>query len=347
MISNWKHELIELAQDSSSSGLHKLLFKLSELLATPNKVRRHDVVVAINALYCTGKIRYNDLPLSVALHLAHGDIDEAHEVLVECLHLPDNELVNIIHKNGRHHSRAISNRQDINVAVTDALLLTKDLETVVTVAKNLGAKLSPLGVAIAVNMAFESEELVSPLIYRNETGTKHAATLYYLTSSKDDKEGAIKKWGLTHTHMNSGLMAAVERMTSRLEFCDDDTVDQVAKNMVARGMVTVDTIMYAADKGIRPLLFRLLEAMSGVPHQEIRSFIDKDQCDRFAAVARYIDLSPPQFASVFLRANGSRVRPPGLIGKALTIYSHLSHERAARIIKHIISAQDYAKKAAE
>ena len=98
----------------------------------------------------------------------HSEIAVAAPVLLRSPALSDAALVELASHLGRQHLRAISSRQALNEALTDALLARGDTDVCRVLAKNAGAKFSESGYATIVAAAGPNKDIAESLILRPE-----------------------------------------------------------------------------------------------------------------------------------------------------------------------------------
>jgi uncharacterized protein (DUF2336 family) len=94
---------------------------------------------------------------------ADDDIAVAGPILTQSDRLADANLVEIINTKSQGHMLAISKRERLDCAVTDALVERGDGEVVRTVAKNAGAQFSDAGFGILVGRSW-ADELLAEIV---------------------------------------------------------------------------------------------------------------------------------------------------------------------------------------
>ena len=116
----------------------------------------------------------------------HNDALVAAPVLRNSNRLSEKDLVEIAKTRSQQHLLAISGRESLNEALTDALMRLGDANVSNALARNAGAKFSECGYATLVGRAERDESLTEKLGLRLDLPAKSAAR----TSCKGDRPGA-------------------------------------------------------------------------------------------------------------------------------------------------------------
>jgi uncharacterized protein (DUF2336 family) len=121
---------------------------------------------------------FANAPIKVVEALStDDDIAVAGPVLTQSPRLADGNLLEIINTKSQAHLLAISKRQGLDSALTDALVSRGDGEVVRTVAKNAGAEFSEAGFDMLVGRSWADEFLAEAVGMRRDLPSHHLEKL--------------------------------------------------------------------------------------------------------------------------------------------------------------------------
>lgn len=120
----------------------------------------------------------NDVPKDLIDYLANDSINVAYPILVHSVLLSEDDLIEIIDRQGQAHRIAIAKRPEIGEAVTEKLVRTDDAAVILAAVQNLTAHFSQPVMSHLVDRSYEEAALREPLARRPDLGTKLARRLY-------------------------------------------------------------------------------------------------------------------------------------------------------------------------
>jgi len=176
-------ELERLATEGSSTKQDELLDRVTDLyFLTTEKQNASETVVfgelierIAYVLELKSRARLAErmsesygAPHKLIIRLATDDIGVAQPILEKSPVLRDADLVCIAAKHGQDHLHAISNRSELNPAVTDALIRRGNDFVLAQLAENQGAEMSSGGLQRLSERAGDSSELYSALEMRTD-----------------------------------------------------------------------------------------------------------------------------------------------------------------------------------
>jgi uncharacterized protein (DUF2336 family) len=110
----------------------------------------------------------DDAPTDLIVLLANDVIDVAYPLLAKSPKLCDQDLIDVVTRHARRHALAISKRESVSEAVSDALVETGDSEVVVSLLQNDGAALSATTMDGLVADSEKMETYRTPLLGRKD-----------------------------------------------------------------------------------------------------------------------------------------------------------------------------------
>ncbi len=110
----------------------------------------------------------DDAPEDLIVLLANDVIDVAYPLLAKSPKLCDQDLIDVVARHARQHSLAVSKRETVSEAVSDALVKTGDSEVVVSLLQNDGAMLSAKTMDGLISDSEHQEAYRAPLLGRKD-----------------------------------------------------------------------------------------------------------------------------------------------------------------------------------
>lgn len=232
------NELVDAARDSSAGGRAQLLESLNAIclksgqeLSPSEKAIVFDIfrqlvqVVEVRVRKTLARILSDrgDVPHDLLMTLANDDIDVAEPVLRLSHVLEDTDLIKVIASQAEAHQLAISKRDNLSIAVTDALVETQNRNVICSLLRNEGAEIREGTMQILVEQSIDDREYQELVSRRRELTTDMARRMYSwvgeaLRSHLTETFPAID-WELDET-----VSEAVTRALEETDFADEDGV---------------------------------------------------------------------------------------------------------------------------
>ncbi|MEX2614492.1 MAG: DUF2336 domain-containing protein [Alphaproteobacteria bacterium] len=175
--------LLQMALDRTVTGRGELARSIADLcLEDDSGLNEREIRLIFDILYrlihrVEMKVRRDlaqrlasrdDVPRDLIVTLANDQIDVAYPVLVGSTQLQDEDLIAITHDRAVSHHIAITLREYISIAVSDALIATDNVEVIDSLVRNPAAELSEPTIARLVEMSRDRPPLRRPLLQRPE-----------------------------------------------------------------------------------------------------------------------------------------------------------------------------------
>jgi len=110
----------------------------------------------------------SDIPAELMFVLANDDIRVAYNVLVHGSALADSDLIKIVRHRTKRHQLAITARNSLSEAVTNALVETNDKDVIVSLLNNTDASISNKTLSYIVDESQRVDEFQRPLVRRDD-----------------------------------------------------------------------------------------------------------------------------------------------------------------------------------
>ncbi len=345
--------LLSLAHDSSENGRLQLVTELVDLFSRQDitmEVREQYLVNEIvDALVANAQTNVRQqlaervapsatAPRKLILTLAHDDITVARPVLRASPILTDSDLISLIATQGLDHARTIAVRDSVSEALADALVVTGDIDVMLNLAENLGAKLSPKAMTAMVQAARFAEKLCQPLLERPDMSKDNASQLYWWVAP-ELRRFALQRFGVEVGQIDQSLEQTVDDLLARyaLDKNEDQVMQQVADWLLQRDIKSPKCLVQILRLGHFRLFSIMLGRVTGLS-LELADIIVREMGGRSLAVAcRALGLEKAQFVSVFLLSRGARadeqIVPPRELNNALLAFDRLNQPVAQQLIE--------------
>jgi uncharacterized protein (DUF2336 family) len=345
--------LLTLAHDSSENGRLQLVTELVDLFSRQDiamEAREQYLVNEIvDALVANAQTNVRQqlaervapsatAPRKLILTLAHDDIAVARPVLRSSPILTDSDLISLIATQGLDHARTIAVRDSVSEALADALVVTGDIDVMLNLAENLGAKLSPKAMSAMVQAARFAEKLCQPLLERPDMSKENASQLYWWVAP-ELRRFALQRFGVEVGQIDHSLEQTVDDLLARyaLDKNEDQVMVQVADWLMQRDIKSPKCLVQILRLGHFRLFSIMLGRVTGLS-LELADIIVREMGGRSLAVAcRALGLEKAQFVSVFLLSRGARadeqIVPPRELNNALLAFDRLNQPVAQQLIE--------------
>ncbi|MDA0663940.1 MAG: DUF2336 domain-containing protein [Proteobacteria bacterium] len=173
--------LLQMALDRSTAGRSELARSVADIcLKDDSGLNEREVQLIFDILYrlingVEMRVRRDlaqrlasreDVPRDLIVTLANDQIDVAYPVLVGSTLLQDEDLIAITQDKAVSHHIAITLREYVSIAVSDALIDTDNVEVIDSLVRNPAAELSEPTMARLVEMSRDKPPLRRPLLQR-------------------------------------------------------------------------------------------------------------------------------------------------------------------------------------
>jgi uncharacterized protein (DUF2336 family) len=298
-------------------------------LASRNAARRHFAA------------RFTDvtlMPRRIAVSLVKDSLDLARPILIQCPHLTDGDLVEVIGTQSRGHALAIAARKQISEAVADALVLTGDMTVMQSVAENLGAKLSHKAIDILGEAARRIAVLQDSVMHRPEM-TADAASRLYWWASQELRRYALRRFGMTSGQIDAALANAIRTLLTEheLDKASDTAMLHIADWLEERNALTPTLLTQILRMGHLRLFSIVMSRLAHISLHRADALITEAGGRGLVALCRAIGLDKPSFVSVFLLSRAARpddhIVHPRELSVALGAFDHMTPVLARQILR--------------
>lgn len=342
-------DLIALASEPSSEKRRDLLRELTEHFFgspthTPTEQSLYGTVLAELAADMELAVRAElsarfapaaNAPGALIRRLAHDEAEVAEAILRQSPILTDDDLLGVVRAKGQAHLRAVSGRANVSEAVSDVIVQRGDDETLGTLLRNDGARLSRAASEAAVERAKANPALHEATVNRATLPPDLLNEMYFVVEARLRQTILEQNARMDPALLESALAAGRARVASDDGALPADYNDCLAyvQEMDAAGQLTPQMLARFLRSGSKTSFLIALSQLADIDFHTAQQIIERKELDALSVVCRAADLDRALFltyAVVLLNDDGDAM------GKAhgyARMYSELSRDAAQRTLR--------------
>ncbi len=345
------HALIELAREPSSDRRRELLREVTDLfLAQPSEAldpaqaALFDEVMQRIASEMEEAVRAELsrrlAPTSAALprllHDLGGDsIAVAGPVLRQARGLLDEDLLSLARTQGQDHLKAISQRQQVPEAVSDAIVERGDDATLGVLLRNEGAALSRHASETAVDRAQINPTLHSAVVERRSLPADLMNEMYFIVEAKLRAKIMARNAELDPQELEAALQAGRKRLEARDGLAPPDLAEAEAyvDALIRKGELEPKTLVGFLRKGERTRFTAALARKADIDFQTAHRILEGRRVDPLAIVCKAAGFDRALFLTFVVLMLDADENALGRAQEYGDLYNHLSTDAASRAIR--------------
>lgn len=345
-------ELSLLAQETSSDKRRELMGKLADIFVADSEI------YSDRELFLFGEILTNLLddadvqtkvslsesvapvkntPRDLALALANQEIDVAMPVLERSPVLTDQDLVEIAATKTTDHRLAISQRFNLNIVVTDALISHGEHPVLRSVCQNASADISETGFHALVDSAETDKETRDLLSHRLDMPAKIVErVLPLLSETAQARLKDISQQGDSSRIVD--ILAEAEQRSK--EAADNAKWKQIQSKALLDDILNGEKELAPSIEGLcnidRPLdVAFVLAGYAGIPEQQVLAALLNKKGQAIVVLCRALDF-PDHTFSALVDMRGKRLNlPPETSERMMRDFAALDAAAAKRTMRFI------------
>lgn len=343
-------ELIALAEEGSSEKRRALLRELTEnFFGTPTRTENEDILygavlakladdmeLAVRAELSARFASIPDAPRALIRRLANDDAAVAGAVLTHSPVLTDEDLLNVVRKHGQDHLRAVSARPSVSEAVSDVIVERGDDETLGTLLRNDGARLSRKASETAVERAKANPALHDATVSRAGLPPDLLNDMYFVVEARLRNQILEQNARMDPALLDAALAAGRARVATDDGALPADYSECLAyvEELKAAGQLTPQMLARFLRSGDGRTSFLIaLAQLSDIDFYTARQIVERRELDALAVVCKSADLDRALFltyAVVLLNDDGDAMTKAHAYAR---MYAELSREAALRTLR--------------
>ncbi len=346
-------DLIALAEEDSSEKRRALLRELTDHFfggapRTAAEDRLYDAVLvkladdmetAVRAELSARFASAPDAPGALIRRLANDEAAVAGPVLSASPVLTDEDLLGVVRRHGQDHLRAVSARSSVPEAVSDVIVERGDDETLGTLLRNDGARLSRKASEAAVERAKANPALHEATISRANLPPDLLNDMYFVVEARLRTRILEQNASMDPALLESALAAGRARVAADDGALPADYAECLAyvEELRAAGQLTPQMLarfLRSGEKGGGRTSFLIaLAQLAEVDFHTARQIIERRELDALAVVCKAADLDRALFltyAVVLLNDDGDAMTKAHSYAR---MYAELTREAALRTLR--------------
>ena len=343
-------ELIKLAQHSDSNARRQLLRELTDnFFGTPERTPVEQglygavlsdlsraMEIEVRAQLAERFASVEDAPHQLIRQLANDEAAVAVPVLSHSPVLTDDDLIHVIRTRGsQDHMRAVSRRETVNEAVSDAIVEHGDDETLHALLSNDGARLSRSASETAVDRAKNNPDLHAVTVSRQGLPIDLLNEMYFEVAENLRAKILEENAKLDPEELEAALSAGRTRIATEDGSLPPDYAESLTyvEELRAAGQLTPQTLARFLRSGSRSCFLIALSQLADIDFHTARNIIERRELDALAVVCRAADLDKALFltyAVVLLNNDGNAM---GKARSYASMYTALDADTARRTLR--------------
>ncbi|MDQ8028556.1 MAG: DUF2336 domain-containing protein [Brevundimonas sp.] len=342
-------DLIALAEEGSSEKRRALLRELTEhFFGAPTRTAAEDdhygavlakladdMEIAVRAELSSRFASAPDAPHALIRRLAHDEASVAGAVLAHSPVLTDEDLLGVVRRHGQDHLRAVSARTSVSEAISDVIVERGDDETLGTLLRNDGARLSRKASEAAVERAKANPALHEPTVSRSGLPADLLNEMYFVVEARLRNQILEQNARMDPALLDAALAAGRTRVATDDGALPADYSECLAyvEELKAAGQLTPRMLARFLRSGSRTSFLIALAQLSDIDFHTAQQIIDRRELDALAVVCKAADLDRALFltyAVVLLNDDGDAMAKAHAYAR---MYAELGREAALRTLR--------------
>ncbi|MDO9588628.1 MAG: DUF2336 domain-containing protein [Brevundimonas sp.] len=342
-------DLIALAEEGSSEKRRTLLRELTEhFFGSSARTAAEDIhygaVLASLAADMESVVRAElsarfagapDAPHALIRKLANDEAAVAGAVLATSPVLTDEDLLGVVRKHGQDHLRAVSARTTVSEAVSEVIVERGDDETLGTLLRNDGARLSRKSSEAAVQRARLNPALHEATVSRNTLPPDLLNEMYFVVEARLRTRILEQNARMDPALLESALAAGRARIATDDGALPADYAKCLAyvEELKAAGQLTPQMLARFLRSGGTTSFLIALAQLADIDFHTARQIVERRELDALAVVCKSADLDRALFltyAVVLLNDDGEAMAKAHSYAR---MYAELTRDAALRTLR--------------
>jgi uncharacterized protein (DUF2336 family) len=345
------YDLIELAREPSSDRRRELLREITDLFLgqTPDRLDPTQMVLfddimsrisnemeeAVRAELSSRLASSPNAPPAVLLGLANDSFAVAEPLLTRSQALSDEALVYVARTQGQEHLRAISKREAVSEAVSDAIVERGDDATLDVLLRNQGAELSRKASEAAVDRAHANPQLHEAVVERRALPADLLNELYFIVEARLREKIMERNAELDPQELQAALNAGRDRLAARDGAVPADyaAVQAEIAAMASRGELTPTVLTGFLRHGQKTKFTVALARLAEIDFPTARRILEGRHVDPLAIVCKAAGFDRALFLTFVVLMLDRETDAMGRAQEYGELYNRLERDAALRAIR--------------
>jgi len=343
-------DLIALAQEPSSEKRRVLLRELTDLFfSNPDhragEMALFDDVLTQLAGEMEAEVRAeladrlapaSDAPAKLVRGLASDEaIEVARPILEGSRALTDEDLLAVARGRGQEHLKAISRRETVSTAVSEAILERADDETLGVLISNDGASLSRQAHEAVVDRAGANPALHAAVVNRSQLPIDLLNEMYFVVESQLRAKILERNAEVDPAELDAALAAGRNRLAASDGALppDYDAAERDVRSLVARKALTPKALASMLRNRESTRFMVALAELAGIDFHTARLILERRELDALAIVCKAADFERSLFLTFAVLVLDRDADAMGRAKEYGELYAALPKESAQRTLR--------------
>lgn len=241
--------------------------------------------------------------------LANDEISIARPILERSKLLQDAALIEIVLARGREHQLAISIRENVPHALSNALIARGEPDVIESLVRNPKAQLSRQALAHLVAESRRFDRFQQPLLSRADLPPGLAHRMFWFVSAAL-RQAILSEFKLSACDLDPPLEIATKIALADTETARQSnrqqTAEQLAGTLHQNGQLSIDTLINMLRKQRLQAFTASMSSLAGIPFTAVNRIILDPAIEPFAVLCKAIGISQPHFFSMALLLQQAR-----------------------------------------
>jgi uncharacterized protein (DUF2336 family) len=343
------HDLIALAKEPSSAKRRELLREVTDLYfgqpaTNPAEMALFDAVLTQlssemeEAVRAALSARFADAtvaPRRLIFTLANDTAEVAEPVLKSSPVLSESDLLHVVKTKGQSHLRAVSERRDVPEAVADVIVDRGDDETLNTLLRNDGAKLSRGASEAAVDRAQNNPFLHEAVVGRANLPADLLNEMYFVVELQLRQRILEENARLDPAVLEKALATGRNRVATKDGALPPDyqQAEAYISELRAAGELTPTVLARFLRSGGMTHVLVALAQLADIDFFTARRIVESKQLDGLAIVCKAADLDKALFLTYAVVLLGHSKDALGRAQEYGRLYTDLPRDTAMRTLR--------------
>ena len=271
-------------------------------------------------------------PHKLLNYLIRDDIKIARPILLSGVALTDADLVGVIDDATRDHRLSVAMRDKVSEFVSDALVGSGEIQVIVTLLENPGARLSSEATNSLVKSSQDHEAIRSPLLAREELNACQAHTMFWWVSSAL-RGNILENFQIDEETLDLAMEASVKEGVQ--EAIENQQLALMLKTVALVDRRALSDLLSYLKGSSGAKLNAKFAHLFGISERTAHKILSDNAGDALAVCCKAIDADRQQFTRLFLLIDYKRYgqnRPIGHLATVSASYDAISSTKARKTL---------------
>lgn len=342
-------DLVLLAQEQSSEKRRALLRELTDhFFGSTQRTAAEDSLydsvltdltaemeTAVRAELSSRFALAPDAPRGLIRRLANDEASVAEAVLRASTVLTDEDLLGVVRTKGQDHLRAVSQRTTVSEAVSDVIVERGDDNTLGTLLRNDGARLSRTASETAVERAKANPALHAATVHRKSLPPDLLNEMYFVVEARLRQSILERNASMDPALLESALAAGRARVATSHGDLPPDYAECLAYvgELKAANQLTPQMLARFLRSGSKTSFLISLAQLADVDFHTAASIVEKKELDALALICKGADLDRALFLTFAVVILNTEENAMGKAHSYAKMYGELERDVALRTLR--------------